>query len=78
MTAPDSPLFNLLPKCKLVTIVHEANDGSVIFKLQTAVIRIQGKEQCREHTCLGGLQVLDESFPILTNGCLFVRKLVIH
>jgi len=32
MTAPASQLFNLLPICRLVTIVYEADDGSSNFR----------------------------------------------
>ncbi len=35
VTAPDSQLFNLLSVSGLVSIVDEADDGSVICKFQT-------------------------------------------
>lgn len=62
MTAPEIMMLNLLTICRLVTAAYEAEDGSVICKLQefdrgvfaSAVVRKQGEEQWGEHTSPGG------------------------
>ncbi len=57
-TAPDSQLLNLLSVSRLVTILDEADQCGVVYKLQEldrgvfkcAVVRVEGEEQWRENT----------------------------
>ncbi len=69
LTAPDNQLFNLLSVSRLVSIVDEAGDGSVISKFQeldrgvfcSAFVCIQGAEQWGENTSLSGTSADGES-----------------
>ncbi len=64
VTAPDSQLLKLLSVRRLVSILDEADDCSVIRKLQEldrgvfrcAVICVEGEEQWGENTSLRGVQ----------------------
>ncbi len=59
-TAPDSQLLNLLSVSRLVTILDEANQCSVVCELQEldrgvfrcAVVGVDGEEQWGEHAAL--------------------------
>ncbi len=59
-TAPDSQLLNLLSVSRLVTILNEADQYGVVFKLQEldrgvfrrAVIAVQGEKQWGENPAL--------------------------
>ncbi len=60
VTAPDSQLLNLLSVNRLITVLNEADDFSVICKLQEldrgvfrcAVIGVQGEKQWGENAAL--------------------------
>ncbi len=60
VTAPDRQLLNLLSVNRLITILNEADDFSVICKLQEldrgvfrcAVVGVEGEEQWGENTAL--------------------------
>ncbi|CAM4670019.1 unnamed protein product [Leuciscus chuanchicus] len=89
MTALDSQLFNLLPICRLVTIVYEADGSSSNFKsltewslaVQSLALLLEKSSEESTHPWRAPVlivQVLDVNFPSLTSCCLFVRKLVIH
>ncbi len=64
-TAPDSQLLNLLSVSRLVAILDETDDCSVICELQErdrgvfrgAVVGVQGEEQWGENTSLRGTSV---------------------
>ena len=64
-TAPDSQLLNLLSVSRLVTVLDEADDCSVVCKLQEldrgvfrgAVVGVEGEEQWGENTSLRGTSV---------------------
>ncbi len=88
MTAPDSQLLKLLSVRRLISILDEADDCSVIRKLQEldrgvfrcAVICVEGEEQWGENTSLRGTSADGESpgceFALeVCPGCEFVRKL---
>ncbi len=59
-TAPDSQLLNLLFVSRLVTILNEADDCGIIYKLQEldrgvfrcAVVHVESEEQWGENTTL--------------------------
>ncbi len=61
-TAPDSHLLNLLSASRLITVLYEADECGVIYKLQEldrrvfrgAVIGVQGEEQWGEDATLRG------------------------
>ncbi len=69
MTAPDSQLLNLLSVSRLVSVLDEADDCSVIRKLQEldrgvficAVIGVEGEEQWGENISLRGTSADGES-----------------
>ncbi len=75
-TAPDSQLFNLLSVSRLITILDETDDCSVVRKLQEldwgifrcAVIGVEGEEQWGENTALRGASADGES-----SGCEFAQ-----
>ncbi len=76
VTAPDSQLLNLLSVSRLVSILDEADDCSVVRKLQElergvircAVICVQGEEQWGENTSLRGASADGDS-----PGCEFAQ-----
>ncbi len=76
--------LNLLPVSRLVSVLDEADDRSVVHKLQEldrGVFRcVEGEEQWGENTALRGASADGEStgLPSLINCCLSVQKLVIH
>ncbi len=88
VTAPDSQLF-FLSVSRLVSIVDEADDGSVICKFQDldrgvfCSAFVYREKSSGESTHPWGAPVLivivlDVSLSSLTSCCLSVRKLVIH
>ncbi len=74
VTAPDSQLFNLQFVSRLVYILDEADDGSIICKYQeldsgvfcSTFVCIQGEERGGENTSLRGTSADDES-PVACN-----------
>uniref|UniRef100_A0A671S602 Uncharacterized protein n=1 Tax=Sinocyclocheilus anshuiensis TaxID=1608454 RepID=A0A671S602_9TELE len=75
VTAPDNQLFDLLSVSRLISTPDEANDCSVVRKLQEfdrgvfsgAVVGVEGEEQWRENTSLRGASIDGDS-----PGCEFV------
>ncbi len=64
-TAPDSQLLNLLSVSRLIAVLNETDNCSVVCELleidrgvsRGAVIGVQGEEQWRENTVLRGTSV---------------------
>ncbi len=68
MTAPDSQLLHLLSVSSLISVLDEADDFSVIRKLQElnrgvfrcAVICVEGEEQWEENSTLSPVCKFDK------------------
>lgn len=90
-TLPEGQLLNLSFVCRLITILEEAHDFCVVYKLHEfnrwvsrgSVICVEGEEQMGEDTSLRHLPVLivwvlDVIFPSLTCCLLCVRKFAVR